>query len=60
MGRSLLQCFSSVAAILYKIVKCVTVVGSMNSKEVVIAMLLVNMKWVTSKAFSDYSITVVQ
>lgn len=33
---------------------------SMNSKVMVLAMLLINMKRVTSKAFADYDITLVQ
>lgn len=37
-----------------------TMVGSVNSKEMVLAMLFINMKWVTSKAFADYNITLVQ
>lgn len=60
MGRRLLQCFNIVAMLLCKIVKCVTMVGSVNSKEMVLAMLFINMKWVTSKAFADYNITLVQ
>lgn len=35
-------------------------VGSVNSKEMVLAMLFNNMKWVTSKAFADYNTTLVQ
>lgn len=35
-------------------------VGSVNSKEKVLAMLFINMKWVTSKVFADYNITLAQ
>lgn len=57
MGRRFLKCFSTVAVLLCKIVECVTMVDSIHSKEMVLAMLLINMKWVTSKAFADYNIT---
>lgn len=48
------------SVLLCKIVKCVTMVDLMNSEEVVLAMLLINMKWVTSKTFADYSIALVE
>lgn len=48
------------AALLCKIVKRMTVVVSMNSKQMILATLLINMKWVTSKPFLDYNVTLVQ
>jgi len=44
MGRRLLQCFTVVAVLLCKIVKCMIRVDSMNNKEMVLAMLLINTK----------------
>lgn len=37
-----------------------TMVVSMNSKQMILATLLITMKWVTSKPFLDYNITLVQ
>lgn len=48
------------AALLCEIVKRMTMVVSMNSKQMILAMLLITMKWVTSKPFLDYNITLVQ
>lgn len=48
------------AALLCEIVKRMMMVVSMNSKQMILAMLLITMKWVTSKPFLDYNITLVQ
>lgn len=48
------------SVLLCKMVECVTMVDFMNSEEVVLATLLINMKWVTSEASADYNIARVQ